>query len=175
MENNVKIVERYKPKKFSYRIGEVYKDFSEIIDVVYILNIDGKDGFHEYATKEEAEQAALKYNTQEFLKELQNKANEKIKELDRFRQRLSYLNKVYITWKSVRINKGTNYIGKDIVDIFNEENPVISLLAPQERHKCYIALMKEKLKKRISEYYKIKKEYLNIKKKIKNYKTKFST
>lgn len=169
MNHKIEIIERYKPKysEYKYRTGISYKDILEIVDTVYILNIDGKDNFHEYATKEEAEQAALKYNTQEFLKELQNKADLKLRELVYFKFTLSHLNQLYIFYKK---KKYTASNGHEFLNKFNTENPVISLLPPQDQHKCYIALMKNALKEKIDEFYRLKKEYLGIKKEIKRLK-----
>ena len=163
MEMNVKVVERYKPK-LSHHYGQVYKDVLDIADVVYVLNINGIDSYNQYATKEEAEQAALKYNKDNYLRELNCKAESKLQEMIKFRFRLSRLNHVYSTWKHEK--KYTINGGKEFFDKFREENPVILKLSPKDQHTCYITLMKSQLKSRIAEYYKIKKEYLNIKKEI---------
>lgn len=168
MEMNVKVVERYKPK-LTHHYGHVYKDVLDIADIVYVLNINGKDSYRHYATKEEAEQAALKYNRDNYLIELNYKAKSKLQEMTKFRFRLSRLNHVYSTWKGQCQYKWHG--GEEFYNSFIEDNPVIKLLGPKEQHKCLIALMKDRLKNRIAEYYKLKKEYLDIKKEIEKVKT----
>lgn len=168
---NVKIVERYKINTGINRFDlyKTYNDISDVIDTVYVLNIDGKDLYTTYATKEEAEQAALKYNRDKYLQELKCQAESKLQEMTKFRFRLSHLNHIYSTWKHEK--KYTINGGKEFFDTFREENPVINMLPKNEQHKCYITLMKARLKKRISEYYKIKKDYITIKEKIKKIKS----
>lgn len=166
MESNVKIVERYK-LKLTHHYGHAYNDITDIVDTVYVLNINGKDDYHQYNTREEAERAAVKYNKDNYLKELRAKADTQLKDLIRFRGSLSYLNTVYMTWKGSRvIPKELSYVGKNLIDSFNKDNPVLALLPPQEKHKCYIVLIKNCLKNSIKQYYKYKKEYLNTKKEI---------
>lgn len=168
MNHKIKIIERYIPKysEYKYKTGISYKDILEIVDTIYILNIDGKDNDRQYKTKEEAEQAIIRYNKEDHLKNLQKKADKKLQELINFRSRLYHLNSIYSVWKREKCYE----IGKEFISGFKENNPVIDLLSQQEQQRCYMVLMKNILKGRISEYYKIKKEYLKIKKEIKRLK-----
>lgn len=159
MENKIEIVERYYPKRLS-RIGETYGDISEIVDIVYMLVVNGKRDWNIYKTKEEAEEAALKLDTVKYLEELRKRANAALEKLRRFRFKLSELNYLYISLKH-KTSEAQKF--RNFIENANKYNHVIKLLSEKEQHKCYVALAKEHLANAISEYKKLKKEYLSTK------------
>lgn len=155
------IVERYLPRNVSWSWTTTYKNVFDLVNTVYVIEVDGRETGKQYKTREEAEEAKQKLDRESYINKLKAEAEKKLKDLIEFRLKLSYMNCNYMQFKNKTYTPTNRYIEK-----FKEDNPVIRLLPKDQKRKCYLVLMKAAYKKAINEYYSKKKEYIDAKNKV---------
>lgn len=158
------IVERYLPKNGTWS-WITYKNVFDLVQTVYVIEVDGRETGKQYKTREEAEDDKKKLDRESYINKLEAEVDKKLKDLIAFRFKLSYMNCNYMQFKNKTYTPLNSFIIK-----FKEDNPVVRLLPKEQKHKCYLVLMKVEYKKAINEYYSKKKEYLDAKSNLAKFK-----